>query len=93
MALTSLHPEYGARLVLERDPAADGVVYALRVYEPEGVLHEGSARLEGAFTLTWSSSPPAWAVTFLERLLAGLAKKHAADGAFPRKLTRWREPR
>ncbi|MEQ8459555.1 MAG: hypothetical protein RLO52_01135 [Sandaracinaceae bacterium] len=93
MALTSLHPEYGARLVLERDPAEPGVAYQLRVYEPEDVLHEGRALLDGAFVLTWESTPPEWAVTFLERLLAGLAKKHAEDGSFPRKLTRWREPR
>ncbi|HBQ15230.1 MAG TPA: hypothetical protein DEF51_30270 [Myxococcales bacterium] len=93
MALTSLHPEYGARLVLERDPAEAGVGHQLRVYEPEDVLHEGRALLDGAFALTWVSTPPEWAVTFLERLLAGLAKKHAEDGSFPRKLTRWREPR
>lgn len=93
MALTSLHPEYGARLVLERDPAEPGVAYQLRVYEPEDVLHEGRALLDGTFVLSWQSPPPEWAVTFLERLLAGLAKKHGGDGSFPRKLTRWREPR
>jgi len=89
--MASLHPEYGARLVLERE-AGDAIAYALQVYEPE-TLHEGRAVLEDRFTLEWTSEPPSWAVTFLERLLAGLAKKHADDRAFPRKLTRWREPR
>jgi hypothetical protein len=41
----------------------------------------------------WDGAPPEWTLTFLERLLKGLPKKHAADGTWPRKITRWREER
>lgn len=94
--MASLHPSHGARLVLERDRVADAeAVYRIAVYEPE-VAHEGRVTLtwdppEVAFA--WDDGPPDWTVTFLERLLKGLPKKHAADASWPRKITRWRQER
>lgn len=78
------------------------VEYAVHVYEPEGVVHAGAARLTwtekapAAAEVTvgeWDSAPPGWVMVFLERLLMGLPKKHAADGTWPRKISRWREAR
>lgn len=66
----------------------------MRVYEPEQVLHESLARIDASGTITfdpWSSEPPKWALTFVRRVLEGLARKHSADASWPRKLTRWRE--
>lgn len=92
--MASLHPSTGARMVIARDAAPpDEVRYRVDVYEPEA-HHSGSASLvDGA--LTWGAfdtPPPDWALQFLGRLLLGLAKKHASDGDWPRKLTRWRAP-
>jgi hypothetical protein len=94
--MASLHPSHGARAVLEREER-DGapVRYRVAIYEPSS-LHTSAAELDaaGGFHLgAWQGEPPAWAVTFVERVLAGLAKKHAADASWPRKITRWREPR
>ena len=91
--MASLHPSHGARVVLERD-AIEGseARYRVSVYEP-GEVHSTVARIDasGAVTLdAWTSEPPAWATTFAKRVLEGLPKKHAADGSWPRKLTRWR---
>lgn len=94
--MASLHPTDGARLVLERERASDGeVVYRVSIYEP-ATTHTGTARLgwdPPAVAFEWQSEPPAWTVVFLERLLKGLPKKHADDGSWPRKITRWREER
>ena len=91
--MASLHPAHGARIVLEREDA-DGVSYRVSIYEPHA-LHVALAHLSGGAVRfdAWSSDPPAWAVLFAERTLKSLAKKHSADGAWPRKLTRWREER
>lgn len=87
--MSSLHPENGARMVIERVSADDaGARYAVRVYEPEGVLHEGEATLGDEVALAIDA--PEWTTTFLERLLKSLRNKHRDDGDWPRKLTRWR---
>lgn len=94
--MASLHPAHGARLVLEREAVDDGEVrYRVSVYEPE-VRSVGRARLDprGEVLLgDWDREPPAWALVFLERLLKGLPRKHAADGSWPRKISRWRQER
>ena len=93
--MASLHPSHGARIVLSRiDGSADGARYRVEIYEPDGVQHEGEARLVPALGLAWDDTPPAaWIVTFVTRVALGLAKKHAPDASWPRKLTRWREER
>lgn len=93
--MASLHPDHGARIVLERDRTGEGEArYRVAIYEPAEVLHEGAATVRWpppAVAFEWSSAPPEWTVIFLERLLKGLPKKHADDGTWPRKITRWRE--
>ncbi len=59
------------------------------------MVHSTDARIHvsGAVELDeWVGAPPSWAVTFLERTLKGMPKKHA-DGSWPRKITRWRQER
>ena len=71
----------------------DGARYAVTVYAPGGLRFDGECTLgAGDATLRFDREPPAWTRTFLERLTKSLAKKHAADGAWPRKITRWRAP-
>lgn len=91
--MASLHPAHGARVVLERESSTE-VRYRVSIYEPRA-LHTSVALIEGSAVALepWSSEPPAWALGFAERLLKGLAKKHAADGSWPRKITRWRDAR
>lgn len=92
--MASLHPDHGARMLLLRASDDDaGVTYDVTVFEPEQVRHEGTGRIEGgAVSLSFSTAPPGWAETFLERLLKSLAKKHADDRAWPRRILRWRAP-
>ena len=95
--MASLHPDHGARIVLERGPLeGEGepeARYALRVYEPGGVLREAEVRFGADITRgAWSESPPEWIEIFVDRLLKTFAKKHA-DGSWPRKVTRWRAER
>jgi hypothetical protein len=86
--VASLHPSHGARIVLEHE---EGARYRISIYEPSAV-HVACATIEIKVRFDpWSSDPPAWAITFAERTLLGLAKKHAADHSWPRKLTRWRD--
>jgi hypothetical protein len=90
--MASLHPSHGARIVLEREPGGEAR-YRVSIYEPDRV-HTSVAIVEGGVRFdAWSSEPPVWARIFVERTLLSLAKKHAADGAWPRKLTRWRAER
>lgn len=91
MNAASLHPDNGARMVIERASVDDsGARYVVRVYEPDGVLHEGEASCGEHVTLRLDA--PEWTKTFLERLLKSLRNKHREDGDWPRKLTRWRHP-
>jgi hypothetical protein len=94
--MADIHPTYGARIVLEREShEGPHARYRVSIHEPE-ITHEAVADFDasGALTLgAWSTTPPAWALTFTERLLKGLPKKHADDASWPRKLVRWREER
>lgn len=91
--MATLHPSHGARVLLERE-AGDTVRYRVSIYEPSA-LHVTLAHIDaGAVRIDpFTSAPPAWAVTYAERMLLGLAKKHASDGAWPRRLLRWRDAR
>lgn len=93
--MASLHPEYGARVVLERQ-SQDGTaaVYQVTVYEPEAVSYATQATLgtDGVDVAGWNREPTRWVGVFVERLLKSLANKHAG-GDWPRKITRWREER
>lgn len=97
--MASLHPTHGARIVLERRALRDAeVVYRVGIYEPDEVRHEGTARIAWGEAVEvelgdWDGAPPDWTLTFLERLLKGLPKKHAQDGSWPRKISRWRQAR
>lgn len=93
--MASLHPSHGARIVLSRtEGSAERATYRVEIYEPDGVRREAEATLDGGCALAWGAdAPAAWIVTYAERILLGLAKKHAPDASWPRKLTRWREER
>ncbi len=92
--MASLHPTHGARIVLERKASEREVLYDVSIYEPD-LVHRSVARIDGTRIHfgEWEGAPPPWAVTFAERVLAGLPKKHADDGSWPRKLVRWRQER
>lgn len=93
--MASLHPDHGARVVLERQ-AVDGEVarYRVQVYEPSDVTYGTHADLSsaGVEAGAWEREPPAWVAVFVERLLKSFAKSHAG-GPWPRKVTRWRDER
>ena len=92
--MASLHPDNGARVVLERE-SGDGANarYRVTVYEPDEVSYDTVAELGEAVTIDdWSAEPAPWIAVFVERLLKSHAKKHAG-GPWPRKITRWREER
>jgi hypothetical protein len=87
--MASLHPDHGARIVLEREEDR----YRVSIYEPSLVHVSHATPADKIAFDAWSSEPPAWAITFAERTLALLYKKHREDGRWPRKLTRWRTER
>ena len=93
--MASLHPDHGARVVLERE-AVEGEVarYRVQIYEPAAVTYGTHVTLsaEAVETATWEREPPPWIGVFVERLLKTFAKSHAG-GPWPRKVTRWREER
>ena len=92
----TLHPEHGARIVLERRSASGSVArYQVCVYAPEGVLYTAGVELsaDGVAQESWPEPPPDWVQTFVGRLLKSTAKKHASSETWPRKLTRWRDQR
>ncbi|MGF1467615.1 MAG: hypothetical protein ACFCGT_15935 [Sandaracinaceae bacterium] len=95
--MASLHPEHGARFVLERLDVTPGAArYRVQVFgrEPARWVGEATiARPAGTVSRDGPDGLPAWACTTLDGFLATLAKRHAEDGAFPAKLTRWRAPR
>ena len=93
--MASLHPENGARIVLERE-RADGAdaVYAVTVYEPAEVRYGTRATFssDGVSVDAWEREPAEWIAIFTDRLLKSFAKSHAG-GPWPRKITRWRHER
>jgi len=92
--VASLHPDNGARVVLERESADErGARYRVTVYEPDEVSYGTVASLGAEVAIDpWSAEPAPWIAVFVERLLKSHAKKHAG-GPWPRKVTRWREER
>jgi len=92
--MASLHPDNGARVVLERESAGEaGARYRVTVYEPDAVTYWTLAQLGDEVSIDeWSAEPAPWIAVFVERLLKSHAKKHAG-GPWPRKVTRWREER
>ena len=93
--MASLHPTDGVRIVLERASVEGAAArYRVTVYEPEERSAAGAATIDGGVELAWDAEPPpAWVVAFLTRFLLGMPKKHADDGSWPRKITRWRAER
>jgi hypothetical protein len=93
--VASLHPDHGARVVLERE-RADGevAVYRVTAYGAGDVVYTMQASLSatGVGLGAWEPAPPAWLATFTDRLLRSFAKSHAG-GPWPRKITRWRDER
>lgn len=93
--MASLHPDHGARVVLERLRAEGEVaVYRVTVYAPGDDTHSMQVSLSGAGVRLggWEPAPPAWIAVFVDRLLKSFAKSHAG-GPWPRKVTRWRDER
>lgn len=94
--MASLHPTHGARVVLEIESVGDGEArYRVAIHEPDAVTHQAKAQIgaSGVELGPFEGAPPEWSVIFARRLLEGLPKKHAADGTWPRKVTRWRQER
>ncbi len=93
--MASLHPDHGARVVLERE-AVEGEVarYRVTVYEPASVSYATHAVLSaaGVEVTPWELAPRPWIAVFVDRLLKSFAKSHAG-GPWPRKVTRWRDER
>ncbi|MCB9593132.1 MAG: hypothetical protein H6719_10400 [Sandaracinaceae bacterium] len=98
--MASLHPQNGARVVLERAAIDEGsATYTVTVYEPDGVLQSTLARFseEGVTVEPWERELDAWLAVFTDRLLKSFAKSHAGGPwsreGWPRKITRWRAER
>jgi hypothetical protein len=106
--MSEKEPHFGARIRLERKRAsAELVEYEIRIWHdddgerserfysapatislPQLSLAIGEWRLDGEV-----KSPPEWATDFTLALLRTVAKNHAGDGDWPRRITRWRAER
>jgi hypothetical protein len=90
-AMTS---ETGVRFELRLETAADGgACYAVEL-ALAAVTVSGQARISPGgdvlFDRSGAAPPPAWCVSIVRAQLRTLWRDHAARGAFPRRLTRWR---
>lgn len=82
-------------MVLRLEGASEAVAYSVELHAPAGAW-ASRARLDpadGAVTFDgWSPpSPPGWLVEATRTQLRLLWRNHAESGAWPRRITRWRQ--
>ena len=97
LAARIMRPFVGDCLTPERLRALTGEAYARFAHAavtPLKQLERGLWTLElfHGPTLAFKDVALQLLGLFFERFLKGMPKKHADDGSWPRKLTRWREP-
>ena len=94
-----MRPDHGGRLEFKLELASQASArYALTILTPHAELSTVAdvTCADGSITLAeWQGGvPPAWLLTVAQALLRTLWRNHAADGDWPRRVTRWRpEPK
>lgn len=91
---SELHPSGGGRVLFELSSQDDdGATYAMTVYLAEDALR-GTATVDnkGKVALDWSEQPPEWLGKQVGPLLRQVATRRG-EGAWPRRVLRWRGPR
>jgi hypothetical protein len=78
------------RLAVEGSQASYAVLVELPEGSCSGTAHLGPA---GVSLEPFSPPPPPWAIEQATALLRTVAKNHAGDGDWPRRVHRWRAPR
>lgn len=99
--MSALAPEHGVRVLLELVRAEpEGVVYRVELHAPragwsaEARIDAAGALTIGAFArLEGEGDPEPWMSDTVRAFLRTLHKNHAAQGDWPPRLLRWREPR
>ena len=90
-----MRPEHGGRVELKlEDTSSESARYALTVFTPQSelessaVVHESSGAIDVA---DWhGGAPPPWLAALAHALLRGAWRNKSSDGAWPRRITRWR---
>jgi hypothetical protein len=88
-----VNPEHGGRIELKLSEVGKGAVEYSIVLSTQGINWRGSACVDAHGAVELSSpepAPPAWLADFARALLRTLYRTHHEDGAWPRRLTRWR---
>jgi hypothetical protein len=93
-----MHPAHGGRIVLRLASAEQALVYHVELYmnatDWRGTAHVELASGQVSFSglAEGAGAPPEWLVQAARALLR--ATWRAGDGAWPRRITRWRaEPK
>ena len=91
-----MQPEHGVRFTLRLSATTPLVVYQLRA-ELNGLVALGQVTLdtaEGRVAIEADRELPEWTTNTVKRLLRSLWRERrlASHAAWPRRLTRWRQP-
>jgi hypothetical protein len=93
-----VHPSSGGRVILELDAeTAEEIRYRAELYTPDELFRAPVTIgvKDGAVSYgAWDASqPPAWLVDFATAFLRGEWRaRQKAPSAWPRRVSRWREP-
>jgi hypothetical protein len=89
-----MQPEHGGRIELKlADAEPNFVRYAIHIATKEAEWSGGASIgvADGTIEFTGlESGPPPWLVDVARALLRTVYRNHCQDGAWPRRLTRWR---
>jgi hypothetical protein len=90
-----VRPDHGGRLELKLSAANDTrAEYSLTLFTPEAELGSRATIDASADSIELSpfqgGVPPAWLEAYAHALLRSVLRTRSSDGAWPRRLTRWR---
>lgn len=90
-----MRPDHGGRLELKLTAASDTrAEYLLTLFTPEAELSSRATIDASADSLELAGfqggEPPAWLEGYARALLRSVLRTKGSDGAWPRRLTRWR---
>lgn len=91
----SVRPDHGGRLEFKLGESSEAsACYGLSIFTADGefsadpvVTAEGGVIRIGEWR---GGTPPEWLSTLAHALLRGIWRTHQSDGAWPRRVTRWR---
>ncbi|HEY0463930.1 MAG TPA: hypothetical protein VGC79_06960 [Polyangiaceae bacterium] len=94
-----MRPDHGGRLELKLATASETRAdYLLTLFTPDAELSASASIDEPADAVELAEfqggTPPAWLLAYAQALLRSVLRTKRSDGAWPRRLTRWRrEPK